>query len=155
MPYQMKKFLCDEMCLELGRWLRAAGYDTVIIDTPIPDKEIFKKATAENRLLLTRDKDFKKFDPKGKIVIYLRSDALDEWAKQLKEEGINWLFHPFSRCLHCNSLLEKTTPPLDLEHIPKHVKKFWSCPLCGGIFWLGSHTERMEEQLKTWKNATF
>ena len=56
-------------------------------------------------------------DPKGKTILYLRSDSLEKWAKQLKEEGINRFFHPFSRCLHCNSLLEKITPPLDLENI--------------------------------------
>jgi uncharacterized protein len=26
------RFLCDEMLRGLGRWLRAAGYDTVIAD---------------------------------------------------------------------------------------------------------------------------
>jgi hypothetical protein len=30
------RFLCDEMLHGLGRWLRAAGYDTVIAESGIP-----------------------------------------------------------------------------------------------------------------------
>jgi poly-gamma-glutamate capsule biosynthesis protein CapA/YwtB (metallophosphatase superfamily)/uncharacterized protein with PIN domain len=152
----MKKFLCDQMCAELGRWLRTAGYDTVIISASLQDQKIFQQAVEEKRLLLTRDKHFKELDPERKTVIYLRGEDLDGWAGQLlRDEGINWLFCPFSRCLQCNSLFEKIPPPDDShEQIPKHVKEFCSCPTCGKIFWLGSHTTRMENQLRAWQNTT-
>jgi uncharacterized protein with PIN domain len=85
------------MCAELGRWLRTAGYDTIIINTPLQDREIFKRALEEKRLLLTRDKHFKDIDPERKTVIYLRGEALDGWAEQLKDQGVDWLFCPFYR----------------------------------------------------------
>ena len=144
------------MCSQLGRWLRSAGYDTVIVDTPLKDQEIFKKAIEEKRLLLTRDSYFKEIDPEGKTVIYLRGEALDDWAEQLREENVDWLFCPFTRCLQCNSLFEKNQAPVDLlAQIPEHTKEFWFCSNCKQLFWLGSHTERMENRLKAWNDKTF
>lgn len=133
------KFLCDEMCQELGRWLRTAGYDTAIIDTPMDDHKIYEQAVQEKRLLLTRDKMFKTYDPSGKIVIYLKEESLDGWAAQLKEMGVDWLFAPFTRCLECNVMLTE---------IPDQK---WECPTCKKVFWRGSHTDRMENKLKGWQ----
>lgn len=135
----MEKFLCDLMCVQLGRWLRAAGYDVVIVDASMDDREIFHKAVHERRLLLTRDRFFTELDPDGKTVIYLKGEELGDWAEQLKAKGVDWLFRPFTRCLECNSEFEKT----DQVH--------WFCPSCQQTFWLGSHTENMERQLSEWK----
>lgn len=150
-----RKFLCDQMCAELGRWLRTAGYDTAIIETPLEDRKIFERAVKEERLLFTKDRDFNTLDPEGKTIVYLKGNSLDEWTSQLRdEENIHWLYLPFSRCLHCNSLLQKTTkPPVVRKEIPENVKEFWSCPDCRQIFWLGSHTERMLTKLKGWQES--
>ncbi|HEY2811394.1 MAG TPA: Mut7-C RNAse domain-containing protein, partial [Rhabdochlamydiaceae bacterium] len=71
-----------------------------------------------------------------------------------EEERIDWLHHPFSRCLGCNSPLEKTTDtslvPLQMQ---ENVKEFWSCPTCHHIFWLGSHTEHMLAILTAWQKT--
>ncbi|MBX7067603.1 MAG: Mut7-C RNAse domain-containing protein [Parachlamydiales bacterium] len=128
-----KKFLCDHMCAELGRWLRAAGYDTEIVEGTMPDQAVFEKAVREKRRLLTHDRDFNNFD--AAIVTYLQGESLDDWAGQL---NIDWEFRPFSRCLKCNVILEKKKEGI------------WVCPVCTQTFWLGSHTERMLEQLKKW-----
>lgn len=150
-----KKFLCDQMCAQLGHWLRAAGYDTVIIDTPLKDPDVFKRSIEENRLLLTRDRYFKEMDPEGKRAIYLRSESLDDWAEQLGEEGIDWLFCPFTRCLKCNTLFQKNQVPEDfLKQLPEGIEEFWFCANCKQLFWMGSHTARMEHQLKEWNNKT-
>ena len=144
-----RTFLCDQMCAQLGRWLRTAGYDTVVIKDAMPDREIFAMAQNQGRTLLTRDRDF--LDLEGEIVILLGGESLDEWAAQLREAGVNWLFAPFTRCLECNSKLEKTPPRDDLpEQILQNVTEFWICPTCQKLFWLGSHTEHMMDQLQTW-----
>jgi uncharacterized protein len=145
------QFLCDKMCAQLGRWLRIAGYDTAIIETAVEDEKILAQAIAENRILLTRDKFFKRVDPR--IVIYLQGDLLEGWVEQLKARGVNWLFSPFSRCLKCNAPLEKIAKPDDFPHT--NVEEFWSCPLCHHLYWRGSHTEHMEERLTLWQNQRF
>ncbi len=134
----MRKFLCDQMCAELGRWLRAAGYDTVIVDVSMDDRAIFQRAVEEKRLLLTRDRYFKELDPKGETVVFLEGEEIDDWAEQLRERGVDWLYRPFTRCLVCNSVFEKR----GLER--------WYCPICEQEFWLGSHTESMHRQLSRW-----
>jgi len=134
----MKRFFCDQMCSDLGLWLRIAGYDTEIIKVSMPDEKIFKKAVNEKRLLLTRDKGFKKLDPVGKTVVHLRNDSLDACAQQLKKAvGVDWLLCPFSRCLKCNSLLDEIPPPKEDEEMPKGITDFWMCPICNHLFWEG------------------
>jgi uncharacterized protein len=49
------RFLCDEMLRGLGRWLRAAGYDTLIADGGIPDRILAQRCAMEKRVLLTKD----------------------------------------------------------------------------------------------------
>lgn len=145
------KFLCDQMVFNLGEWLRAAGYDTAIIKAPLKDEDLLKLAIHENRLLLTCDKHFLKM--KNTNVIFLKGKSLLEWAAELNEKlKINWLFSPFSRCLICNELLEKADEKIILEKVPLNArlssKNFWYCKNCKKVYWEGSHTDRMKQQLQ-------
>lgn len=135
------KFICDQMLGRLGKWLRAAGYDTLIIETSMPDEEIYALALKDQRYLLTRDRFFE-----GKeLVVYLATNSLDEWSRQLKAKiGIDWLYAPFTRCLECNSPVE-SHPVMDRD-----AGTF--CPKCRKQYWQGSHTERMLTTLSEWKN---
>ena len=47
---------CDEMLARLGRWLRAAGYDTAIAEGGMPDTALIARCVTEPRVLLTRDR---------------------------------------------------------------------------------------------------
>ena len=40
------RFLCDEMLVGLGRWLRIAGYDTAIADRGRRDRDLVEQAHA-------------------------------------------------------------------------------------------------------------
>lgn len=147
---EMKTYLCDAMCIELGRWLRIAGYDTAIAENSLQDRTIFEQAVREERRLLTKDKHFIAMDPEKRMVIFLKGQSLDEWAEQLKEEeGVDWLYHPLTRCLHCNSVLKKIIPAAD--QLVKYVDAYWSCPTCHQLFWRGSHTDQMMSRLNKWQ----
>ncbi|MBV9968267.1 MAG: DUF5615 family PIN-like protein, partial [Alphaproteobacteria bacterium] len=50
------RLFCDEMLARLGRWLRAAGYDTGIAEGGLPDSVLVARCLAEGRILLTRDR---------------------------------------------------------------------------------------------------
>jgi Mut7-C RNAse domain len=41
------RFLCDEMLVGLGRWLRIAGYDTAIAERRRRDRDLVEQAIAE------------------------------------------------------------------------------------------------------------
>ncbi|MFQ5729332.1 MAG: DUF5615 family PIN-like protein [Waddliaceae bacterium] len=148
------KFLCDQMLVRLGRWLRAAGYDTVVIETPLTDREILDKALKENRYLITRDRHFLDMKEAEGILVWLEANAVEECVEELSRKVlINWVKSPFSRCLLCNEVLKEAEPEV-LDRVPEDVrlncKEFWRCEKCGKIYWMGSHTKRMLSKLREW-----
>lgn len=150
------KFLCDEMLARLGRWLRAAGYDTVVAEDATPDQELEELALKEDRYLITRDRHFLEIKKIENHLIWLEANSVEDCAKELSQKiEIDWTLNPFSRCLVCNHILQEP-PQESLEEVPEGVRKssdkFWYCPKCEKVFWLGSHTDRMLEKLKMWKS---
>lgn len=153
------KFLCDQMLAGLGRWLRAAGYDTEIVETPIEDGKILESALREKRLLLTRDQHFTEMQAAEKTVIFLTGNSVEECILELNRLlKVDWLLDPFSRCLQCNSLLVEPDAQSIRTQVPADVlsfsDRFWYCPQCQKVFWKGSHTDRMLEQLEAWQKLS-
>ncbi len=146
------------MLAGLGKWLRAAGYDTKIITDQTDDRMILEIALEENRLLLTRDHHFLTLKPESHNVIFLKGNSIKTCISQLNEKlSINWLFQPFSRCLVCNSLLEKPSEASINKLVPADVRGisniFLYCDQCKKMYWPGSHTKRMFKQLQKWQNS--
>jgi uncharacterized protein with PIN domain len=149
------KFLCDQMLARLGKWLRAAGYDTLIIDNSMPDKDILVRALKEGRYLITRDRHFFQIGSSSHQVIWLESNLVEECATELsKKLPVDWLKDPFSRCIECNQLLEDANDQ-EIQSLPEKLleknRVYHKCTTCNKLYWLGTHTDRMLEQLKKWK----
>ncbi|NGX42876.1 MAG: hypothetical protein K940chlam7_01164 [Chlamydiae bacterium] len=149
------KFLCDQMLVRLGRWLRAAGYDTAIIETSISDREVLDIALKEGRYLITRDAHFLGFQEAKDLLIWLEANTVEGCARELSQKiSINWTKDPFSRCLLCNEELCEAGREI-AEEVPEDVRarcdKYWLCKKCGKVYWLGSHTKRMLTKLKKWQ----
>jgi hypothetical protein len=150
------RFLCDLMLSRLGKWLRAAGHDTDIVTTPIPDRQVVERALSNRRLLITRDRHFLKIKVVTSTLIYLKSNDFENCIQELNRSiYINWLYAPFSRCLACNSLLERPILEDLIAQIPLRIREekteFWYCPMCKHFYWEGSHTEHMRLQLTRWQ----
>lgn len=144
------------MLQRLGRWLRTAGYDTAIISDSRNDYEILKQARKENRCLLTCDHDLAEFRDADKHVILLESNSLESLAEQVSKKcNVNWLYKPFSRCIACNTLLEKADERQQKE-IPPDISvssnDVYYCPECNQVYWDGGHVERMRKQLDKWSS---
>lgn len=135
------KFICDHMLIKLGKWLRAAGYDTTIADGKASDLEIMQQALAEERILVTRDRHFHCYSL-GEKLVWLKSNHLEDCIKEFSEKvPINWTYKPFTRCLLCNE-----------EFIKDQLKKLDYCPICQKFYWFGSHTDSMLLRLNSWKS---
>lgn len=152
------RFLCDEMMAEVGRWLRAAGYDTKILDPATSDQEIFECAKKEKRLLITRDRHFLGMNDPDKLVIYLSCNSTDECIAELSSKlKINWLLNPFSRCVICNSELVVADPAKVVEKVSpdirSRIEQFWYCPSCQKVYWQASHTDHMLKRLRFWQQS--
>jgi uncharacterized protein with PIN domain len=78
------RLLCDEMLKGIGRWLRAAGYDTAIARDGTADDELLARARAEDRILLTCDRALAARGAPAAVVL-LASESLDEAAAVLRE----------------------------------------------------------------------
>lgn len=146
------------MLISFGRWLRAAGYDTKIVTTALPDFEILKAGIAEKRIVLTRDRHFLAMKGHEEFVCYLASNSLQECAAELKAKlSVDWLYAPFSRCLVCNTLFIESSQPELLRQVPeksrKACDKVWYCPECHKVFWQASHTKRMLLNLHYWQQS--
>jgi len=157
MTSEAPKFLVDEMLQRLGRWLRAAGYDTVIAINASPDYYLLRQAINENRLLLTRDRKLMEHRRAPGNVILLTCNSLEECVQALTQQlHIDWQHKPFSRCLVCNTPLLDATPD-QIRHAPASVHErdlpALYCPRCNQVFWEGSHVKRMRHQLVSWHHT--
>src|SRR4051794_21778550 len=76
------RLMCDEMLLRLGRWLRAAGYDTAIAEGGVDDAAVIARCAAESRVLLTRDRRLAECAEGCVSVLRLAEDTIDEQATQ-------------------------------------------------------------------------
>jgi uncharacterized protein len=149
------RFLCDEMLKGLGRWLRAAGYDTRIQTNGGSDSSMLCDARREARLLLTRDHKLMEFRNAVDTVVLLRGNTLQECIDELTSRlHLNWLYRPFSRCLVCNTVLVEADAEA-WNQLPResrlHVHKLLSCSCCARIYWEGGHVRRMRARLAVWQ----
>jgi uncharacterized protein len=147
--------MCDEMLRGLGRWLRAAGYDTVFAHGGLPDRILAARCTTEERVLLTKDRRLAATVNGTVSVLLVPGDGLDDAARALRSAlGIDWQYAPFTRCLVDNRQLEAATPRLACL-VPENSRADGGplrlCPECGRLYWPGGHVRRMQQRLAVWQ----
>lgn len=145
------------MLIGLARWLRAAGYDTEVCDSAVADRRVLEHAINENRILITRDQKLLELRDAENSVLYLACNDIDSCVKDLGTKlQINWLLDPFSRCMQCNTPLEKASPD-KITQVPDESRKLAHpllyCPACDKVYWEGSHVDRMRQKLNTWSHG--
>jgi uncharacterized protein with PIN domain len=151
------RFLCDEMLGRLGHWLRAAGYDTLIAGRGAADLDLLAAACSEDRILITCDRALaQRRLARGRVVL-LPVTGVEDGARRLSARlPIDWLARPFTRCLLDNAPLGPATPD-HAAAIPPAARAlggdFNACPLCGRVYWPGSHVRRMRRRLEDLQRA--
>lgn len=141
------RFVADAHLGGLARLLRMLGFDT-LYDNRYRDEEIERIAQAQDRIVLTRDRELLKRRgvTHGCYVHALRP------AGQLREIfdrlDLARSARPFSLCLDCNAPLheieatEKVMQALPASVRERH-QRFSACDACRRVFWEGSHWRRM------------
>lgn len=148
-----RKLLCDEMLARLGRWLRAAGYDTAIAEGGTPDAVLIAQARAEGRILITRDRHLASHVGAAMKLWLLHATAIEEQARELRDQyAIDWMRAPFTRCLVDNTMLIMA-PAERAALVPPQSRDaggpLRECPSCGRLYWPGGHVRRMMSRLAT------
>lgn len=149
------RVFCDERLRRLGRWLRAAGYDTRIADAGMADGELMRLAFAEGRLVLSRDRKLLEHNGADLGAIHLQASDTEGCALELcRRVSVNWFYRPFSRCLLCNTPWRPAVAA-DWPDLPESIRAagmpLWCCPTWRKVYWQGSHTDRMRAQLGRWQ----
>ena len=112
------RFLCDEMLGRLARYLRAAGYDTVLAAGGLPDSVWIGLAHREARLLLTCDRALAQGRHARDLIVNLEQGDLDRQAEALRKQcGVDWLWRPFSRCQSFSRSLSRSHAYVAMERL--------------------------------------
>lgn len=138
------RVLLDVMCGKLARYLRFCGYDAAYaLEEGIEDDDrIAARATAENRLLITRDRDLAAAVDES--LLLTERDVLDQ-LREVADAGyaVGTASEP-TRCGACNGPLERVDaggdPPAYVPDDPPSGRR-WRCVDCGQWFWKGGHWE--------------
>lgn len=147
------KFILDNMLGKSAKYLRMLGYDT-IYPPPEDDKATLKLAQEENRIVITRSKKLYNKASKELRIVLVKSNCFgNKFREIIKKLDIKLnKDRLFSRCLLCNTPVEKVEKSAIKDRLPAKVKKHFdnyrNCPDCSKIYWEGGHTERMLNRVK-------
>src|SRR5439155_8693963 len=141
------RLLCDHMLGSLARWLRFIGYDTAYPE-PGPDRSLTERARAEDRILLTRDKELA---ARVTVDVQIRSDTLEDQIREVASALPRRLVDQLSRCSLCNAILLSARLEDVKDFVPEGVRSrqrvFWRCPSCSRVYWRGTHWDKVIARL--------
>lgn len=149
-PLREPKFVCDVHLGKLAKKLRMLGFD-VEYKTDSQDSDLIRISLNEKRTILTRDLGVLK---RNEIThgYFIRSHQPQEQVKEVVSRfQLLSSIKEFSRCIECNTILEKIDKEKVFTRLPEKVKErqneFFMCKICNKIFWKGSHYENMLKEL--------
>jgi len=145
-PPGRMRFVADAHLGGLARLLRMAGFDTIYRNT-LNDAEVEAIALDDGRAVLTRDRALLK--RRGiEYGCYVRALKAEAQLREVVERfGLVERMRPFTLCLSCNAPLRSIAKAEVLDRLPPRVAatqdEFSTCDCCHGVFWKGSHWQRM------------
>jgi uncharacterized protein with PIN domain/sulfur carrier protein ThiS len=149
-PLRDPRFALDVQLGALARYLRLCGFDA-LYRNDWADEELARRAVADRRVLLTRDRELLK----RRVIThgyYVRADRPRAQLEEVCQRLDLWnAIEPYRRCTLCNGLLEAVDKETVIDLLPSRTRRcfddFKRCASCGHVYWRGSHVERMEELL--------
>lgn len=145
-PLREPRFVLDTHLGKLASYLRLLGFDTVY-QNDADDATLARISATEHRILLTQDRGLLK----RRLVTHGYAVRAAQPRAQLLEVvrrfDLARLIEPFSRCLRCNGPLKPVAKAAILDQLPPRTRRdydtFWQCQACRGIYWQGSHYDRL------------
>jgi uncharacterized protein with PIN domain len=139
------RFCADVHLGKLSRLLIMLGFDTVY-ENDFSKEDLYEIALKDQRVLLSKSDYFSRL-PGIDFYRINSADPFEQLKDLIQHFNLRHLFQPFSRCLYCNEILQKTKKEeVENQLLPntkKDFSEFWKCPSCQRIYWKGSHYERM------------
>jgi uncharacterized protein len=145
-------FLCDLSLGGLARWLRAAGFEAAV--SARSGDALLAEARAGGRLLLTSDArlwDRRLVRDRAVDVLWVPTglDVAHQLGMVLRDLGLSL---GAARCMGCGGALRAVAKEAVAERIPPRTARwkddYFVCDGCGGLYWEGTHWERIRERLR-------
>jgi len=138
------RFMVDHMLIKLGKYLRILGYDAAW-DKNVRTHELILRGNLEGRTFLTRNTSLRDQYPEANQVLIVTSiDPVKQLYEVIRSKGLDLHSGLFSKCIRCNVLLDKVSDKKEIEsavhpNVYTRNEEFFKCPVCGTVFWHGSH----------------
>jgi uncharacterized protein len=137
------KYLTDATLAGLARWLRMLGYDTAVF-TREAGRDLLRQAAAEQRVVLTKRQDMPERQFSGRLYLITGKDTGSQLQEVLAKFSLKIEKRKmFQICLKCNEGLspvgKEKVQNLVPAYVFAHYSEFTKCPLCGSIYWPGTH----------------
>ncbi len=152
MEVQDPRFLCDDHCGRLARWLRFVGFDCRH-DQSATDATVLMIAGNEDRIILTRDHHLAAMVLARQAILLQSSDPVGQLREVI--DSLSLVIDQarvLTRCTMCNSPITPVAATDIWDRIPPYVQKtrteFKTCSVCGRVYWEGTHLTRMVERLR-------
>lgn len=141
------RFATDATLGKLGRYLRAAGFDT-LCQHQYRHGDFFFDTLDVERVILTRTMAVKVQFQNRPLVFIRENDPLQQMIQVVRALGIRQSdLRPLSRCLACNIKISQVDRAAVKGRVPAYVwqcqQTFHTCGECQRIYWAGSHHDRM------------
>ena len=140
------RFVLDQHLGRLARYLRLLGFDALYA-AECTDEELARISAAEERMILTRDVALLKRGPVVHGYCVRATEPRRQVVEVVRRFGLAGSLFPFSRCMHCNGVLEPAGEQAIAERVPPLARsrhdEFQTCASCGRVYWKGTHYERL------------
>jgi uncharacterized protein with PIN domain len=141
------RFALDANLGALARYLRLCGFDTRYRNA-IDDGELAALAAADERVLLTRDRDVLKRRIVSHGYFVRADDPRDQLAEVVRRFALAGTARPFTRCSRCNGALEDVDKARIAHRLKPLTKRYYDtfrrCRDCDRIYWRGTHVAGIE-----------
>ncbi len=146
------RFVLDVHLGRLARLLRLLGFD-VVYGNDLDDVELVDIAVEQHRILLTRDLGILKRRHVTHGAAIRSTNALQQAIYVVRRFDVADDIEPFTRCMRCNSALERVDIAEVSGELPPMTKAnydtFARCVGCQKLYWRGAHSEHLERLVDT------
>jgi len=150
-PLRDTRFVLDVHLGKLARLLRMLGFDS-LYRPDYEDPEIVDIASAESRVILTRDVELLKANAVTHGY-WVRSISPNKQVGEVLERfDLYSQIQPFRRCMVCNASIARVEKESVVQTLPEKVRKkhdeFYRCGGCEKVYWKGTHYQDMMAQIQ-------
>jgi uncharacterized protein with PIN domain len=145
-----RRFVLDVHLGRLAGYLRLLGID-VLYRNDLDDGSLLAVSIGDRRTLLSRDTGLLKRRQLTDGAFVYETDPRLQLRETVERFGLHDCFAPFSRCTHCNGLVEPIDAVDAASDVPasvlRNADRFSRCPDCRRVYWRGTHEARLRQRL--------